>query len=451
MNVNEFDIIHNDDENENYFCVDSQARFNISNFDYKITCVVIFPFNGTTTIDNITYNIFSFYLMPSVNYLQGKFSTAYDGACIRCLFDTYAPTMDTSLPFVIQASDQQTPPQPQYYHVYTDFNRQQKMQGLYKRGSVMDFVFDKTNQCFYLVGSVGEMNVQADWNQTNTSADDYIKNKPTIPAAQVNSDWSASSGIAQILNKPNLANVATTGDYRDLNHKPDADDISYDNSTSSLTVNDVQAAIDYLANEISYKADANSLSTVATTGDASDVYIAAIGLNSNNVKDIAEELNGKINDLDNEKQDALTAGDNISILSGVISAVDTKPTNHTNVGSGTVSVANNTWVEAWAINDLPAGEYIVQISVAWQSGGTSGTTDNGTGYRQIEFGDTNTTYGSAGWINTNIVGGLSGIRTCQGLTIPIKPTQRTSYRLNVKQNSGATLHCLPRIRYVKIG
>lgn len=31
------------------------------------------------------------------------------------------------------------------------------------------------------IESGAEVNVQADWNQTNTSADDYIKNKPTIP------------------------------------------------------------------------------------------------------------------------------------------------------------------------------------------------------------------------------------------------------------------------------
>lgn len=30
-----------------------------------------------------------------------------------------------------------------------------------------------------------------------------VVNKPTIPAAQVNSDWNASSGVSQILNKPN--------------------------------------------------------------------------------------------------------------------------------------------------------------------------------------------------------------------------------------------------------
>ena len=38
--------------------------------------------------------------------------------------------------------------------------------------------------------------------------------------AQVNSDWNASSGVAQILNKPNLATVATSGDYQDLTNKP---------------------------------------------------------------------------------------------------------------------------------------------------------------------------------------------------------------------------------------
>ena len=41
-----------------------------------------------------------------------------------------------------------------------------------------------------------------------------------IPAAQVNSDWNASSGVAKILNKPSLATVATSGSYNDLSNKP---------------------------------------------------------------------------------------------------------------------------------------------------------------------------------------------------------------------------------------
>lgn len=46
---------------------------------------------------------------------------------------------------------------------------------------------------------------QADWAQNDSTAVDYIKNKPSIPAAQVNSDWDANSGVAQILNKPDLS------------------------------------------------------------------------------------------------------------------------------------------------------------------------------------------------------------------------------------------------------
>lgn len=47
-----------------------------------------------------------------------------------------------------------------------------------------------------------------------------LLNKPTIPAAQVNSDWNANSGVEQILNKPTLATVATSGSYTDLSNKP---------------------------------------------------------------------------------------------------------------------------------------------------------------------------------------------------------------------------------------
>ena len=36
-----------------------------------------------------------------------------------------------------------------------------------------------------------------------------LSDKPTIPAAQVNSDWNASSGVAQILNKPTNVSAFT--------------------------------------------------------------------------------------------------------------------------------------------------------------------------------------------------------------------------------------------------
>ena len=108
-------------------------------------------------------------------------------------------------------------------------------------------------------GNLSITQVQADWNQDNTIAADYIKNKPTIPAAQVQSDWNASSGMGQILNKPNLATVATSGSYNDLIDKPtipgqvQADWTESDTSSSAY---------------IQHKP---SLATVATSGSYNDL------------------------------------------------------------------------------------------------------------------------------------------------------------------------------------
>lgn len=52
--------------------------------------------------------------------------------------------------------------------------------------------------------------VQSDWNATSGMG--VILNKPTIPAAQVNADWNASSGVAQILNKPTIPTVTDKAD-----------------------------------------------------------------------------------------------------------------------------------------------------------------------------------------------------------------------------------------------
>jgi hypothetical protein len=60
--------------------------------------------------------------------------------------------------------------------------------------------------------------VNSDWTAVSGVAE--ILNKPTIPAAQVNSDWTAVSGVAEILNKPTLASVATSGNYNDLLNIP---------------------------------------------------------------------------------------------------------------------------------------------------------------------------------------------------------------------------------------
>jgi hypothetical protein len=72
-------------------------------------------------------------------------------------------------------------------------------------------LFDAGNNEF-INGQLGAVAYSNDYNDLN--------NLPTIPAAQVNSDWNAVSGVAEILNKPTLAAVATSGDYNDLINLP---------------------------------------------------------------------------------------------------------------------------------------------------------------------------------------------------------------------------------------
>ena len=70
---------------------------------------------------------------------------------------------------------------------------------------------------------------------TSGSYNDLI-DQPTIPAAQVNSDWDALSGVAQILNKPSLSTVATSGSYNDLTDKPTIPDGLHHYSTTEQQV-----------------------------------------------------------------------------------------------------------------------------------------------------------------------------------------------------------------------
>ena len=74
-----------------------------------------------------------------------------------------------------------------------------------------------------------------------------LTNKPTIPAAQVNSDWNATSGISMILNKPNLANVATSGSYNDLTNKPTLFSGNYNDLTNKPTIPAAQVNSDWNA------------------------------------------------------------------------------------------------------------------------------------------------------------------------------------------------------------
>ena len=94
-----------------------------------------------------------------------------------------------------------------------------------------------------------------------------LTNKPTIPAAQVNSDWNSSSGVSQILNKPTLATVATSGSYSDLLNVPAMNQIiNLGFNNSNKVINDTELV------------DIRDSATTATT--SSGTYNFVIWLNA---------------------------------------------------------------------------------------------------------------------------------------------------------------------------
>ena len=99
---------------------------------------------------------------------------------------------------------------------------------------------------------------------------------PSIPAAQVQTNWNATSGIASILNKHTLATVATTGSYSDLSGLPTIpnsqiqSDWTQSNSTS----------LDFIKNK-------PTLATVAISGSYSDLIGTPTLVSSlNNLSDV---------------------------------------------------------------------------------------------------------------------------------------------------------------------
>lgn len=229
---------------------------------------------------------------------------------------------------------------------------------------------------------------------TVATSGDYrdLSNKPTIPAAQVNSDWNASSGVAEILNKPTIPTAAS--------------DISYDTTTTGMGAGDVQSALD---NEYSL-IDAVAVQTI---------------------------------NLDRDKQDKLTAGSNISIAAdNTISATDTKPGSIVQDQTGSVELSHNAWKQIKTFN-LTKGLYIIHAAVVFQG-------VNSTGIRA--FAVTTTSAATGGGINTTRAPGSSSDTNIH-MTIPVEVTAASqTFYINAYQNagSGVTLTAQPRFEYVKL-
>jgi len=73
-----------------------------------------------------------------------------------------------------------------------------------------------TGKPFQVAGSAGTSGQFLKSTGSSVAWEDF----PAIPAAQVQADWSATSGVSSILNKPSLSVVAISGNYTDLLGRP---------------------------------------------------------------------------------------------------------------------------------------------------------------------------------------------------------------------------------------
>lgn len=105
-----------------------------------------------------------------------------------------------------------------------------------------------------------EVNVQADWTESDTTSDAYIRNKPNIPTktsdltndsgfltSQVNADWNAVSGAAEILNKPAIpdpADITWTQDNQGTTVVTEADTLDINRDTHRVQMGAGSTTVD---------------------------------------------------------------------------------------------------------------------------------------------------------------------------------------------------------------
>lgn len=93
----------------------------------------------------------------------------------------------------------------------------------------------------------------------------------TIPGAQVNSDWNSVTGVSQILNKPTLAAVATTGAYSDLTGQPTIPAAQVNSDWNSVS------GVSQILNKPTIKRQLTFLGTTDGSGNYTVTYGTAFG------------------------------------------------------------------------------------------------------------------------------------------------------------------------------
>lgn len=192
------------------------------------------------------------------------------------------------------------------------------------------------------IASGAEVNVQADWAQTNTSADDYIKNKPVDATSSVGGLMSASDkakldGIAA------GAEVNVQSDWTETNTSSDAYIKNKPTNATSSTAGLMSAADKAKLDGIASGAEVNVQADWSQTNTGADDYI------KNKPVDATSSVGGLMSATDKAKLDSIEQGAEVNVQAdwnqtntSADDYIKNKPTDATTSTAGLMSASDKT-------------------------------------------------------------------------------------------------------------
>ena len=155
-----------------------------------------------------------------------------------------------------------------------------------------------------------EVNVQADWNETDSSADDYIKNKPSIATASTNGLMS-SADKAKLDGIASGAEVNVQADWAQTNTSADDYIKNKPTAATASTTGLMSAADKAKLDSIEQGAEVNVQADWAQTDISADDYI------KNKPVDATESVGGLMSAEDKAKLNGIESGAQVNVIDGV--------------------------------------------------------------------------------------------------------------------------------------
>ena len=195
-------------------------------------------------------------------------------------------------------------------------------------------------------------------------SNDYndLDNKPTIPAAQVNSDWNATSGVAEILNKPTIPSIAglATVTYVDQQDALKVDKVAGKGLSTNDFTNTLKTKLDGIqaGAQVNVNADWN-----ATSGNAQILNKPTL-------------TNGTVTSV------GVTAGTGISVSgspitsSGSITVTNSAPDQVVALTAGSGIAVTGTYPNFTITNNAPSGGTVTAVTATAPMSSTGGATPN---------------------------------------------------------------------------